>query len=69
MSKKYDVYFELKEIGKPDKKGKRAVTLVDQNGYMCGLFATYGQAKKAIPKIRRNLIREYKRREKLKTSK
>lgn len=64
--KKYDIYFKIEEVGKPNKNGKKAFQLVDNEGYHCGVFANYRLAKEAIPRIRRNLIKEFKRRESLK---
>ena len=66
---KYDIFFKIEEIGKPGKNGKRPFTLIDNEGYNCGIFATYRHAKEAIPRIRRNLIKELKRREALKEGK
>jgi hypothetical protein len=58
MSTKYEynVFFKIEERGS-------AKVLVDNDGYLCGIYATYKQAKEAMPKIRRNLIREFKRRD------
>jgi hypothetical protein len=65
MSKnyKYDIFFKIEERGPADENGHRAKVLIDSEGYLCGIYATYKHAKEAIPRIRRNLIREFKRRE------
>lgn len=68
MSKTYDVTFTIEERGTPDAKGHRAKVLIDNEGYLCGIFATYRHAKDAQPRIKRNLIREFKRRDSLKST-
>lgn len=55
----YDIQFQIQEKGS-------AKLLVDNEGYICGVYATYRDAKEAMPKIKRNLIREFKRRDALK---
>lgn len=60
---KYNIFFTIEERGPADEKGNRAKVLIDNEGYLCGVFATYRHAKEAMPKIRRNLIKEFKRRE------
>lgn len=62
MSKKfkYEVYFDVVEKG--EGKAKH-FTLIDNKGYQCGIFATKFHAIQAIPKIRRNIIAQYKRNE------
>lgn len=57
----YEIFFTIEERG-------TAKVLVDNYGYLCGVFATYRHAKEAIPKIRRNLIREFKRRDAIKAA-
>ena len=58
----YNVFFTIEERGPVDARGHVAKVLIDGEGYLCGIFATYKHAKAAMPRIRRNLIREYKRR-------
>lgn len=58
---KYRVFFDI--IEKKMKNGSTAKLLVDNYGCICGIYSTYKQAKIAMPKIRRNIIREFKRRE------
>lgn len=60
MSKNYefDVFFDIIERGK-------AKLLVDNYGYICGIYRSYKEAKAAMKPIRRNIVAEYKRRKKL----
>jgi hypothetical protein len=60
----YDIFFTIEERGAPDAKGHRAKVLIDNRGYLCGIFATYKHAKAAMPRIRRNMIANYKRKAK-----
>lgn len=56
---KYNIYFTIEERGKTK-------LLIDNEGYICGVYPTYRHAKAAIPKIRRNLINHFKKRDRLK---
>jgi len=56
----FDIFFTIEE--RPEPGPKSAKVLIDNEGYICGVFATYKLAKEAMPRIRRNLIREFKRR-------
>jgi len=58
----FNITFTIEERGPADKNGHRAKVLIDNEGYLCGIFATYKHAKAAMPRIKRNLIREFKRR-------
>lgn len=59
---KYNVYFTVEERGQGFSKH---FTLIDNEGYQCGIFATRRYAMEAIPRIRRNIVRELKRRDTL----
>jgi len=63
---KYNIFFTIEERGRDDKKGRKAKVLIDNEGFLCGIYATYKYAKIAIPKIRRNLVRQFKKRDRLK---
>ena len=51
----FDVFFEIQERG-------TAKVLVDNYGYLCGIYRSYKEAKKAMKPIRRNIVNEYKKR-------
>lgn len=46
--------FTIEERGPENNKSK---VLIDDKGYICGIFSTEDEAKKAIPKIRWNILR------------
>lgn len=56
---KYRVFFDIEERG-PEGKYK---VLVDNYGYVCGIYGSYKDAKKAMKPIRRNMVKEFRRRE------
>jgi hypothetical protein len=58
---KYNVYFTIEE-----RQNGKTKLLIDNEGYICGIYPTYRHAKAAMPKIRRNLIRHFKKRDRLK---
>lgn len=62
--RRYNITFDFveKEYERKGKKQK-AILLVDNSGYICGVYRNYKEAKIAIPKIRRNILKEYRRRE------
>lgn len=64
-AKKYefDVFFDIEE--RKLKNGSTVKLLVDNYGYICGAYRSYKEAKKAMKPIRRNIVREYKRRKRL----
>ena len=47
--------FRLEERGKPDQFGKVAVMLIDSEGFVCGVFSSEEEAKKATPSILHNI--------------
>lgn len=63
-----DYTVEFKTRVKPTATGP-AILLVDNYGHICGVFARQEQADKAIPNIRKRIVAEYKRRDKLNTAK
>jgi ribosomal protein L20 len=69
MSKnhEYEIFFTIEERGPEDSKGHKAKVLIDNKGYLCGIFATYRHAKEAMPRIRSNMIADYKRKAKKQT--
>lgn len=56
---KYTVFFDIVEKG---PKGEYKL-LVDNFGYICGIYPNYRKAKEAIPKIRRNIVNHLKKRD------
>lgn len=52
-----DISFELKVVGKPDGDDNRNVLLIDDKGFLCGIFANETLAQAAIPHIRSNILR------------
>ena len=58
---RFNIFFNIEERG-PNGRYK---VLVDNCGYVCGIYGTYKHAKAAIPKIRRNLVRYFKKKERL----
>jgi hypothetical protein len=56
MISKQDISFKIVERGPVDNRGYRTQVLIDNNGFICGIFATARQAEKAIPKITRNIV-------------
>lgn len=62
----FTVEFTTKTIKTPrDTKNPNAVILYDNYGHICGVFAKQEQADKAVPNIRKKIVAEYKRRDKL----
>lgn len=58
---RFNIFFTIEERG-PKNQYK---VLIDNCGFICGVYPTYRKAKEAIPKIRRNLVRHFKKRERL----
>lgn len=57
-SYEFDVFFDIVDKG-------RCKVLVDNYGYICGIYRNFKEAKAAMKLIRRNIIREYKKRKEL----
>jgi hypothetical protein len=66
MSQKFNITFDFVEVKKQikGKEVKIAVTLVDNAGYLCGIYNNYREAKEAMPKIRRNILNSLRQKEK-----
>jgi len=54
----FDVFFDI-----VDRKGTKL--LVDNYGYICGVYRSFKEAKQAMKPIRRNIVAEFKKRKKL----
>lgn len=57
MSMVKQTIFKVSE--KALKDGSKAFILTDNEGYICGVYATVADAEKAIPAIERNLSNGY----------
>lgn len=60
-STEFDIFFTIEERPFPGPKSIKVMR--DNEGYIVGAYSTVKQAEEAMPKIRRNLIREFKRRQ------
>jgi len=61
MNNKYGITLTVQDIGPVNEKGLRAKALIDNKGYLCGIYASTKQAEAAIPKIIKNMVSDLNR--------